>query len=101
MDLLISDFKAQRRRSNKLADRATRHTANTHCFHVPSRPEVIALHLQSWLAFFSESSRSGATPHTPAVIRGRLLGQPNLLGPEVEKLVGNLYEMGILLQAQV
>lgn len=66
---------------------------------------MVALHLQEWLSFFSEPSSSSSTGelqlHVPAELRARLLGQPNLLAHDVEKLVGNLYEMGAMLQAEV
>ncbi|KAF6265762.1 hypothetical protein COO60DRAFT_1697511 [Scenedesmus sp. NREL 46B-D3] len=66
-----------------------------------SRPELLALHLQQWLFFFGDddSSSSSSSSSRPG-LRARLAASPQLLAVDAERLVGNLYELGAMVQAE-
>jgi hypothetical protein len=79
-------------------------------------PETLALNYQQWQAFFAPDSAdastqsggdggSGSDGHAAAAAQQamlrRLARSPQLLGVAVERQVGNLYEAGVMLDAQV
>jgi hypothetical protein len=79
----------------------------------------LALHLQQWLFFFgdddpssssstttnssssSSSSTSSSSSSGQPGLRARLAASPQLLAVDAEQLVGNLFELGAMVQAEV
>jgi hypothetical protein len=78
--------------------------------HVLPSPELFALHLQQWLSFFgndepstttNNNNSSSSSSSSVSGLRARLAASPQLLAVDAEQLVGNLYELGAMLQAEV
>jgi hypothetical protein len=83
---------------------------------VPCSPATLALNYQAWQAFFAPegadnvdaaaagstagSAEASAEQQQASMLR-RIVRSPQLLGVDVERQVGNLYEAGVLMQAQV
>jgi hypothetical protein len=83
----------------------TTHTDSATAAACSCRPELLALHLQQWLSFFgdddpSSSSSSSSSSGGPG-LRARLAASPQLLAVDAERLVGNLYELGAMVAAEV
>ncbi|WIA11682.1 hypothetical protein OEZ85_011779 [Tetradesmus obliquus] len=75
-----------------------------------SSPELLALHLAQWLFFFGDDDNTTTTTTTTSSssrsssnesgLRARLAASPQLLAVDAEHLVGNLYELGAMVQAE-
>jgi hypothetical protein len=76
-------------------------------YHLHCSPELLALHLQQWLFFFGDdepttSSRdASSSTSSESGLRAKLSASPQLLAVDAEQLVGNLYELGAMLQEEV